>query len=377
LAGDEQGGRRLEAARLAVNALTLAACLRPWRGAGIHAFLRDDDGCGQGDAEFADVADAARAYDDSQGFRRSKPVAYVAAGRPGARDAGENNAGSASNIREVAAQSPPSHSASGIREVATQSPPSHSASGIREVATQSPPSHSASGIREVAMQSPPLHSASGPLPSAAQLPAPWRALLEKTRPAPLVWTYEELGNDLLGNASAERSRCLRALLADLSLPRGSSAFWPLSLPLPGDGAVAGTAAGGAGESGKGSLDAGEPGAGGSDTGESGKGNPDAGQSGSTTCGGAEFAAGVRLLDAGVVLYFGTTAALRSGFALTLRVPYTQQRAGGLQHILLPALSALAEGPEQTEKAVVYLRSVLADHPLLRARATQGRQRMWP
>jgi hypothetical protein len=78
-----------------------------------------------------------------------------------------------------------------------------------------------------------------------------------------------------------------------------------------------------------------------------------------------FAAGVRLLGAGVVIYFGAGAAMRSGFALELRNPFSLQIAQGLQHIILPSLAVLAESPEQSENAVVFLRSVLSDHPRLK------------
>jgi hypothetical protein len=282
---------------LAVNALSLAVCLRPWRGAGIYALLRDDEGYPASDVSVA----TSPGEEDGVGLGRST------------KDVGMRDADAVSGGRERAVQ--------------------HSAS---------PPPDSL-------------------LSSIAQFPPPWRALLEKTRPAPLVWTYEELGSDLQGNASAERSRCLKSLIAALALPRGSSAFWPLSLPASAAGSGVRALSGPA-------ENAGVP--------ESavacGTGDlmsivgSDAGTAG--IC--AEFAAGVRLLGAAAVMYFGTAAAMRSGFALTIRAPYTQQIAGGLQHVLLPALSALAEGPEQAEKAVVYLRSVLTDHPLLRARAAQ-------
>ncbi|MDR1686114.1 MAG: hypothetical protein LBR82_06720 [Desulfovibrio sp.] len=336
---------------MAVNALTLAACLRPWRGAGIYALLRDDEEYGLSGVAFDDAA-AGQADRDSRGFRSSKMVA----------DGAEYEA--ARPYRDVARPAYGKARGAGADDVAG---PVAEDAGWNDAGP-------ASGSRERAVQSSPSLSATGSEPSAAQFSPLWRALLEKTRPAPLVWTYEELGSDLQGNASAERSRCLKALIAALALPRGSSSFWPLSLPASAAGSgTKSSSVGGAGEE----RGAAAEGAVVSENAGSNRACPPVRPSGSGAdasenagiC--AEFAAGVRLLGAGVVLYFGTASALRSGFALTIRAPYTQQIAGGLQHILLPALSALAEGPERTEKAVAYLRSVLTAHPLLRARAAKG------
>jgi hypothetical protein len=335
---------------LAVNALTLAACLRPWRGAGIHALLRDGIGCGQGDDAFDD---AGQVYGGSQEFRRPDGVARDtedAAPQP-SRNAGLPRRDTQGARRQGATQFDASGAAQAYRD----------SQGFmqRNAVSYGAPAGDPEGAVPPSFRP----SSDNAPPSAGQFSAPWRALLEKTRSAPLVWTYEELGSDLQGNASVERSRCLKALIAQLSLPRGSSAFWPLGLPA--SAAAGGTDAPAShahtGETGS----AGEDGvvvASGAADGASGTGN-------AAVC--PEFAEGVRLLGAGIILYFGTAAAARSGFSLTTRAPYTQQIAGGLQHILLPALSALGEGPEQADKTVAFLRSVLADHPLLRARATKG------
>lgn len=70
--------------------------------------------------------------------------------------------------------------------------------------------------------------------SPPSVPADWLALrARKTPPHPrLVWTYPELAEDMSGRGSAERSRLWQRLIADLGLPRGSNAFWPLA-PLTG------------------------------------------------------------------------------------------------------------------------------------------------
>ncbi|MFV0423028.1 hypothetical protein [Oleidesulfovibrio sp.] len=64
-----------------------------------------------------------------------------------------------------------------------------------------------------------------------QWPATWQAAWAKIPgPAPVVWTYWSLGDDLCGNANAERGALLRRIIGSLQLPRGTSAFWPVAMP---------------------------------------------------------------------------------------------------------------------------------------------------
>ncbi len=63
-------------------------------------------------------------------------------------------------------------------------------------------------------------------------PALWRQQWAKVRiPSPVVWTYWSLGEDLSGHAHAERGALLRQIIGSLQLPAGSSAFWPVALPV--------------------------------------------------------------------------------------------------------------------------------------------------
>ncbi len=64
----------------------------------------------------------------------------------------------------------------------------------------------------------------------AQWPTPWQELMAKTAHAPVVWTYWSLGDDLSGNAKAERRDFLRKILSELGHPRGTNTFWPVALP---------------------------------------------------------------------------------------------------------------------------------------------------
>jgi hypothetical protein len=65
-------------------------------------------------------------------------------------------------------------------------------------------------------------------------PPAWRERREKTRAAPVVWTYWELGRDLCVAPDPQRRDLLRGLLQDLAHPPGTHSFWPLALP-GGDG----------------------------------------------------------------------------------------------------------------------------------------------
>lgn len=69
-------------------------------------------------------------------------------------------------------------------------------------------------------------------PSEAQrsLPEAWLALSAKIRPAPVVWTYLELGEDLLVKGNPERSKALKELIGSLGLKGGTSSFLPVVLP---------------------------------------------------------------------------------------------------------------------------------------------------
>lgn len=71
------------------------------------------------------------------------------------------------------------------------------------------------------------------------LPKAWEAVLEKVKPAPIIWTYEELGEDLMVRGDQARSRALRELIGSLGLKGGTSAFLPAVLPgRPDDGSDA-------------------------------------------------------------------------------------------------------------------------------------------
>jgi len=71
-------------------------------------------------------------------------------------------------------------------------------------------------------------SASGP--DSALWPSPWQERLAKTRSAPVLWTYWELGRDLSGTPDPQRRGLVMDLLQELAHPSGTHSFWPVALP---------------------------------------------------------------------------------------------------------------------------------------------------
>ena len=164
-------------------------------------------------------------------------------------------------------------------------------------------------------------------PVSRSCPGAWRSLLERTNPAPILWTYAELGEDLAGRGDKERSACLRRLIGSLQLPKGSSAFWPACFFSP-DG----------GEKAPASLDEEESAPG---------------------VAGSFFQAGLRHLAPRVVIMLGDSIVKLSGLELSINVPFTQQIHGGILYVLLPGFNAILAKPPLEERAGVFLRAALS------------------
>ena len=144
-------------------------------------------------------------------------------------------------------------------------------------------------------------------------PTAWQDLFARTKPAPILWTYPELGLDLSGQGSSQRSACLRELIGKLQLPRGSSTFWPLCLEENGAQAQAGTGI---------------------------------------------FKGGLFELAPKVVVLIGPRSVPLAGLGLDLHTPFTQQIVRGVLFVLLPEFSAMLENAALADKACVFLRSAL-------------------
>jgi hypothetical protein len=150
-------------------------------------------------------------------------------------------------------------------------------------------------------------------------PAEWRERLQKTRFAPVVWTYWELGRDLCGESDPKRRELFQDILGDLAHPPGTHSFWPAALPVHEGG-------------GERRLQANAP----------------------------LFWEGVRLLRGRAVVIMGEQA-LRA-LALPDRMqdlPIQQLRHKGRLLIVLPSPGALIQEPRRMQALREFLRQALA------------------
>lgn len=152
----------------------------------------------------------------------------------------------------------------------------------------------------------------------SQWPRNWSALYNKTKPATIVWSYPELGTDLTGNSDKARGAYLRSLIGALNLPKGSSTFWPLSLP--------------------------------DDT--------------TDVQSGHFFQLGLQLLQPRAVLLFGKESIRQSGLSIPLTNPYTQTIIQGILYILLPDFPTLIPKKESVFITCTFLREILRTVPAL-------------
>lgn len=289
---------------MAINPLSLSELLRPWRTAGITAILAEPrleaplpaDSQDQGDhAPSGHIAETS--VDVSEYETKTGEKAFSSATADGN--------GLAENIPRPASARPSSHPLSPNNVVSQQSAPSgESARGTGR--------QGHGGTKQV---------------KSLEWPEAWQVLLARTNPAPIVWTYAELGEDLSGNGDKERSACLRRLISSLRLPKGSSAFWPVRLaPFVGEDAPASHEADNAPRS----------------TGE------------------AEFfQAGLQRLAPKVVIMLGAPAMELSGLDLPISIPFTQQIHKGVLYVLLPDFASLLGKAALQERAGVFLRAALS------------------
>lgn len=147
---------------------------------------------------------------------------------------------------------------------------------------------------------------------------PWESLAGRFTPAPLLWTYSALGQDLLGDGDKSRSACLRDIIGRLQLPKGSSTFWPLLVP-----------------------NAPEP---------------------VKQPGTSYFREGLALLRPQAVVMIGADAPESSGLPIALRTPFTQEIFQGRFYLLLPDFDILRSRQDMLDKACIFLRTTLSGLP---------------
>ena len=304
---------------MAVNPLSLAETLRPWRYAGVFALL---PGEGTDDVLFADVADGhSCSVPDSDGPAFASEAETATTPAEAAADRRSAPA-LLSSVSQKPATSNLSYSGTetSFEKIHSAGNPSSVPAAFADEPRRAP------GERSAKKQNGPA----GALPDC--LPEPWQAMLSRTAPAPIIWTYAELGDDLAGRGDQERSACLRYIIGSLNLPKGSSAFWPVCLTrtVPDVALV-----------------------------------PSPSSAAASSAGVCEypdrrfFQYGLRKLSPKVVILLGIQAVELSGLAVSLSTPFTQKIYKGTLYVLLPDFHTLLSKTVLKEQACVFLRSALS------------------
>ncbi len=282
---------------MAILPVTLAEMFRPWRAAGVLHLLPDPE------CVDAFVAEQEGVLSFDLPSAEQSPASSSEFMRPGS----SYEAAPASSGIAVAAGS---YRTPGTAGASSTSGETGAAIPMRPTVTATPPG------------SVPVAAVSAPPEDIQLWPAAWQALARRATSAPLVWTYPELGLDLLGQGSKERSAYLKKLISELALPRGTSAFWPLTLPET----MPETA-------------------------------PEIESEAAALSDSAFFQAGLQRIKPSTVVIFGASGVALTGLPLTLHVPFTQQIILGRLFVLLPDFVSLLQPQNEGSRPATYLRSI--------------------
>ena len=284
---------------MAINPVSLAEVLRPWRGAGVTHFLAEvfDGAQEQGEEQVHPQGASFSVSDETQATHTSQD------GRIAAVADRDSHIPPASGKYEAEPPVPSIPASQAAGQQGGFSKHSAAPNMSRAVAAVSSPVSSSQHLQTAEFVEP------------SSWPDEWQAIFSRTSPAPLLWTYADLGADLTGRGSKERSSCLRTLIGTLNLPRGSSAFWPVSLH--------------------------------SDPAEL-----------------FFFQAGLQLLAPKVVVMLGAEAVALTGLGLPLHQPFTQHIFQGRMYVLVPGFDALLSKSGLPDKACAFLRSAFSGLPTL-------------
>ncbi len=272
---------------MAVTPLNMPEGLRPWHNLGLTHLIVDGAGC----LEFhrrRNWETPANAPAEQRTVARSSSLAPrvpspPSAGRPDAR----RHDGSARNAR------------ADVRPDARTGMQAPQPAG-RAQAPSPPPGRPCGGV------------------DASVWPENWQKVLPAKRSCPMLWSYPELGRDLLlkeGPGCKERSACFRGIFERLSLFRGTSVFWPMALPDESGNMVS---------------------------------NPEM------------FLSGIKLLNPKAVLLCGPEAVSASRLGLDFSHTYDERLSGGRLFILFPSTGQLIENRQAFDAACEYLQSRFAE-----------------
>ena len=162
-----------------------------------------------------------------------------------------------------------------------------------------------------------IAEAGGSIGPDTKLPAHWSAVLDRVNPAPIVWTYLELGQDLFVQGDPGRSRALKELIGGLGLKGGTSAFLPVLLPAS---------------------------------------PPEAAKDGSEAwC----FGAVLSRLNGRILVSFGSEALALTPYAALRLEPFHEKIVQGRIVLCLPSFAEILAAPARFEATKVFLRSAFA------------------
>lgn len=298
---------------MAINPISLAESLRPFKAAGLSFFL---------DVVFS-ASDNTDAFASSSGDASEESVDSIP--HSGSADI-QRGPGS---YPKGAAYS--THTADKDRQYEQASVEPSGTMGARRV-EQASSSPSQPAPKHTSPPHPDAKAARLSL-APASWPAPWRALFAEVQAAPVLWSYAELGLDLSGKGNAERSATLRKIIGALQLPRGTSVFWPQSLPEESDDTPASTLETPGGEA-------------------------------ATRSPLHFFASGLELLSPKTVILLGCSDLLADELGFTNTAPYTQGIVKGRLYIHLPAMEHMVRDSQFVERACIFLRNALTAYPSL-------------
>lgn len=154
----------------------------------------------------------------------------------------------------------------------------------------------------------------------SRLPKPWQTLLEKVQPAPVAWSYLELGEDLLVKGDKQRSSILKQLIGGLRLGAGTNTFLPVTLP---------------------GLSAQE-----------------------SSLEGAAFNFALSNLKSKILIFLGKDALAKSPYAYLSLSFFQEKVADGRLVLCLPDLMTLSADSAKLDATIIYLRSALVKIKLL-------------
>ena len=303
---------------MAIIPITLAETLRPWRAAGLFHFLQDQTLLEGLCAEDVQALLGQQAHTSAPVQTGAGVTADFGTRTTGALQ-GQNirveQAPTASKFTAAPHYDAVKDSSSSIASTRVMDIPANPSS-MAPVATKQPAPHAATTVMAAKQTEIPLQL------DAKQWPTVWQQAFAKAAPAPILWSYAALGEDLGGKANPARGACLRGIIGSLQLPKGTSSFWAPAV-LNGQGQLEGDA----------SL----------------------------------FLSGIKLLRPKLVIAIGQDSLTSFAPHVSLTLLFTQELYQGMLVVLLPDFASLISRADLVEKSIIYLRACVSTIPSINLR----------